>query len=151
MIKGKPEELAKKLFQLDKDKVYEIIEEKQKRTLNQNSYYYKLLNELAKKMNIPSEELHFELIKMSSPFEEYLVPDEANLRGIQYYEIKGKRKKDDKIFKIVRVYVASHLLDTKEMGILLDNLIEECKLQNISVLTPIQLEELRNQEGYLDK
>ena len=36
--------------------------------------------------------------------------------------------------------MGSSLLDTSEMGILLDNLIEECKLQNIETMTPEELE-----------
>ena len=79
---GTPKELIKKLIDLEPDKIFEIKEYKKKRTLNSNSYYWVLLNKLAKKLKIPSDELHFELIKKSCPFEEYLVPYEANLRDI---------------------------------------------------------------------
>lgn len=132
-------------FLIDKndDKEYEIKEYNKKRTLNQNSYYYELLGELSRKMRIPSEELHFELIKKSCPFEDYLVPDKANLRGIKYYEILNKRKVNDKLFKIVRIYVGSSSLDTTEMGILLDNLIEECHNQKIETMTPDQIAKLK--------
>lgn len=132
-------------FLIDKndDKEYEIKEYNKKRTLNQNSYYYELLGQLSKKMRIPSEELHFELIKKSCPFEDYLVPDEANLRGIKYYEVLNKRKVNDKLFKVIRTYVGSSSLDTIEMGMLLDNLIEECHDQNIETMTPEQIAKLK--------
>lgn len=51
-----------------------------------------------------------------------------------------------KEFKVIMVYVGSSLLDTSEMGILLDNLIEECKLQNIETMTPEELEKMRSLE-----
>jgi hypothetical protein len=143
---GTPKELIKKLLELDENKKYEIKEYKEKRTLNQNSYYWKLLNELSRKLKIPPKELHFELIKKSCPFEEYLVPAKADLRALEYYEEKRKIKKDNKIFKVIRVYLGSSKLDTIEMSILLDNLIEECKLQGIETMTPQELAKLRELE-----
>ena len=121
---GTVKELIPKMLELPEDKVYELKEHKKKRTLDQNSYYWKLLNELSSKLKIPSTELHFELITKSCPFEEYLVPYEANLRGIEYYIEKGKIERNGKLFKTIRVYVGSSRLDTIEMGILLDNLID---------------------------
>jgi hypothetical protein len=138
--------LIPKMLNLPEDKEYELKEHKKKRTLDQNSYYWKLLNELSSKLKIPSTELHFELIKKSCPFEEYLVPYEASLRGIEYYIEKGKIERNGKLFKTIRVYVGSSLLDTTEFGILLDNLIEECVDQNIEVLTPEEISKLKSLE-----
>lgn len=140
---GKKNELIKYLLEQDETKEYEVKEHKKKRTLNQNFYYYELLGKLSKKMRIPSEELHFELIKKSCPFEDYLVPDEANLRGIKYYEVLNKRKVNDKLFKVIRTYVGSSSLDTIEMGMLLDNLIEECHDQDIETMTPDEILKLK--------
>lgn len=146
MLKGTIKELIPKMLNLPEDKIYELKEYKEKRTLNQNSYYWKLLNELSSKLKIPSTELHFELIKKSCPFEEYLVPYEASLRGIEYYIEKGKIERNGKLFKTIRVYVGSSRLETVEFGILLDNLIEECKLQGIQTMTPEELNKLRSLE-----
>lgn len=146
MLKGTVKELIPKMLNLPEDKEYELKEYKKKRTLNQNSYYWELLNKLATKIKIPSTELHFELIKKSCPFEEYLVPYEASLRGIEYYIEKGKIERNGKLFKTIRVYVGSSRLETVEFGILLDNLIEECKLQNIETMTPEELEKMRSLE-----
>lgn len=140
---GNKKKIINFLINQDENKNFEIKECNKKRTLNQNSYYYELLGELSKKLRIPSEELHFELIKKSCPFEDYLVPDKANLREIKYYEILNKRKVNDKLFKIVRIYVGSSSLDTTEMGILLDNLIDECHDQAIETMTPDQIAKLK--------
>ncbi len=145
-MQGTIKELIPQMLELDDEKLYELKEVKKKRTLNQNNYYWELLNKLAKKIKIPSAELHFELIKKSCPFEEYLVPENSNLRALEYYEERNKIEKNGKEFKVIRVYVGSSLLDTSEMGILLDNLIEECKLQNIETMTPEELEKMRSLE-----
>ena len=146
MLVGNIKELIPQMLELDEDKIYELKEIKKKRTLNQNNYYWELLNKLAKKLKIPSTELHFELIKKSCPFEEYLVPKESNLRSLEYFEERNTIEKNGKEFKVIRVYVGSSLLDTTEMGILLDNLIEECKLQNIQTITPDELAKIRSLE-----
>lgn len=145
-MKGTIKQLIPQMLELDEDKIYELKEIKKKRTLNQNNYYWEMLNKLAKKMRIPSEELHFELIKKSSPFEEYLVPKESNLRSLEYFEERNTIEKNGKEFKVVRVYVGSSLLDTTEMGILLDNLIEECKFQNIETMSETELARIRSLE-----
>ena len=143
-MQGTIKELIPQMLELDNEKLYELKEVKKKRTLDQNSYYWLLLNKLAKKLKIPSAELHFELIKKSCPFEEYLVPEASNLRALEYYEERNKIEKNGKEFKVIRVYVGSSLLDTVEMGILLDNLIDECKLQGIETMTPEELEKMRS-------
>jgi hypothetical protein len=143
---GNAKDILYFIFNQEKDKIFEIKEFKKKRTLTSNAYYWVLLNKLSKKLRIPSTELHFELIKKSCPFEEYLVPYEANLRGIEYYIEKGKIERNGKLFKTIRVYVGSSRLETVEFGILLDNLIEECKLQNIETMTESELAKMRSLE-----
>jgi len=140
---GKVSEIAKYLFTLDPIKQYEIREHKEKRTLKQNDYYHTLKNKLSKKTGIPPEEIHREMIFKSCPFEEHLVPEESDLRALEYYEIRSRIERNGKLFKAVRVYVGSSKLDTVEMGILLDNMIEECQLQGIQTITPEELAKMR--------
>lgn len=143
---GIPNTIIKWLLEQEKEKQFEIKEYYKKRSKDQNSYYWELLNKLSKKLSIASEDLHFEMIKKSCPFEEYLVPNEASLRGIKYYEILNRKQVKDKVFKVIRVYVGSSELDTKEMTILLDNLIEECKEQGIETITETELARIRSLE-----
>ena len=143
---GTKNELIKYLLEQQEEKKFEVKEYFKKRSKDQNAYYWELLNKLSKKLIIPTEELHFELIKKSCPFEEYLVPNEASLRGIRYYEVLAKKQVKNKVFKIIRVYVGSSDLDTKEMIVLLDNLIEECKEQGIETMTPDELAKMRSLE-----
>ena len=127
------------------DKLFEIKEYKEKRNLDQNAKYYKLLNELALTLKIGTEELHFEMLKNYSVRYQVLIPKETELRGIKYYELKKTIKKDNKLFNIYEVYVPSHELKTDEFAMLLNGLIEECKAQDIEVRSP---SEIREEEMY---
>ena len=138
-----PSELIKVLVDMPNDKKYDLVVHKEKRTLKQNDYYHTLKNKLAAKLRKSPDEIHFEMIKKSCPFDEYLVPYEASLRGIEYYEEKGKIERNGKLFKTIRVYVGSSKLLVDEMIVLLDNMIEECQLQGIETITPEELAKMR--------
>lgn len=60
---GNALKLIEFLYIQDKDKLYEVKEYKKKRNNNQNSRYWKLINELSLKTKISVEELHFNMLK----------------------------------------------------------------------------------------
>lgn len=142
-MKGNPEKLAQYLFQLDKNKIYEIKEVKRKRGLNSNSKYWKLINELSLKLRISVEKLHFEMLKNYSQRYEILVPADKEIRGIEYYEKKSKITKNGKEYIVYHVYTPSHELKTDEFAILLDGLIQACEEQGIDTRSP---EEIKRDE-----
>ena len=130
------------LYDQDKNKLFEIKEYKEKRNKNQNKKYWKLLGELSLKTKIGIEELHFEMLKSYSHRYEILVPNESNIRGIEYYEKKSKIVKNGKEFYVYHVYTPSHELNTAEFAILLKGLCEECRQQGIETLSPQELTDL---------
>lgn len=138
-MKGTPLKLIQWLYEQDKEKIYEIREYKEKRNLEQNNKYWKLLNELALKLKISIEELHFSMLKNYSQRYEILVPSSFTLRGIQYYEKKSKIVKDNKEFYVYNVYTPSHELNTEEFSLLLEGLCNECKEQNIDTRSPNEI------------
>lgn len=142
---GNKNKIISWLLSQEENKIFEIKEYKEKRNLDQNAKYYKLLNELALTLKIGVEELHFEMLKNYSVRYQILIPKETELRGIKYYELKKTIKKDNKLFNIYEVYVPSHELKTDEFAMLLNGLIEECKNQDIEVRSP---SEIREEELY---
>lgn len=66
---------------------------------------------------------------------EILVPDDYEIRGIEYYERKSKIKKGDKEFIVYHVYTPSHELRTDEFALLLEGLVREC--ENVGIPTMI--------------
>nr|DAY26580.1 MAG TPA: NinB protein [Caudoviricetes sp.] len=141
---GNKNKIISWLLNQEENKIFEIKEYKEKRNLDQNGKYYKLLNELALTLKIGTEELHFEMLKNYSVRYQILIPKETELRGIKYYELKKTIKKDDKLFNIYEVYVPSHELKTDEFALLLNGLIEECKNQDIEVRSPSEIREELN-------
>lgn len=130
------------LYNQDKDQLFDIKKHKEQRNKDQNSKYWKLLNELALTLKISIEELHFQMLKSYSSRYQILVPPNEKIRGIEYYEKKSKIIKDGKEFNVYYVYTPSHELNTQEFALLLQGLCEECKLQGIETLSPKELEEL---------
>lgn len=123
--------------------VFEVNVYKEKRNKDQNAKYYKLLNELSKKLKIGVEELHFNMLKNYSTRFEMLVPINTDIRGIEYYEKKSKIVKNGKEFIVYHVYTPSHELKTDEFAILLDGLIQEAIQQGIETRS---FDEIRRDE-----
>lgn len=128
----------------NQSEIFEVNVFKEKRNKDQNAKYYKLLNQLSKKLKIGVEELHFNMLKNYSTRFEMLVPANREIRGIEYYERKSKIVKDGKEFYVYHAYTPSHELKTDEFAILLDGLIQECKQQGIETRSPDEI--LRDNE-----
>ena len=62
-MRGTIKKLIPYMLELDDTKIYEVKEYKEKRNLDQNAKYWKLLNELALTLKISVEELHFKMLK----------------------------------------------------------------------------------------
>lgn len=141
--RGTPKKLNSILYDLDQSKVYELKEYKQQRNKQQNSKYWKLISELSLVTKIGIEQIHFDMLKNYSQRYEILVPGDIELRGIEYYEEKSRIVKNDKEYTVYHVFTPSHELNTSEFAILMQGLVEECKLQGIDTRSP---EEIKRDE-----
>lgn len=140
---GKPRELAYKLVDLDKDKLYELKEYKLQRNKRQNAKYWKLLYELAKTLQMNIEELHFQMLKDYSVRYQICVPHGQAIRGITYSEFKGTKKNERGLWDVYMVYTPSHELNTAEFAFLMNGLIQECEQQGIETISPDEKRELQ--------
>lgn len=141
-MRGTVKQLIPYMLELDDTKIYEVKEYKEKRNLDQNAKYWKLLNELALTLKIGVEELHFKMLKDYSQRYEILVPKDIKLRGIEYYEKKSKIIRNGQEFIVYQVFTPSHELNTREFALLLQGLCDECKEQGIETLSPNELKKL---------
>lgn len=66
--------------------IFKVGNYKEKRNNSQNAKYWKLLNELAKKLRKGWREIHFDMLKNYSTVWEMLVPEDTKITGIEYYE-----------------------------------------------------------------
>lgn len=127
------------LYGKDKEELFQIKKYKKQRNKDQNAKYWKLLGELSMKLKIGVEKLHFEMLKSYSQRYEILVPEEIEIRGIEYYEKKSSIARNGKIFNVYHVYTPSHELKEDEFAILLEGLCEECKQQGIETRSPEEI------------
>lgn len=136
--------MSKVLFELDKEKRYQIIieEESKKRTNTQNNYYWELNYQLASSLNTSSNELHFELLKRYSPAIVMKLPIQTDPKDyVKYYE-KYKTEEGEKAV-YYKVYKGSSEMNTKEFKALLEGIRSECIEVGIEVLTPSEMAQLK--------
>lgn len=141
---GNPEELSSYLWQLDKDKLYEIKEYKEKRSLNANAYAWKLITEIGNVLRKSKEEVYLQMLKDYGQQEMVSVLSSINPEGFfKYYEKAGTSVLNNKEFTHYRIFKGTSEYDTKEMSIFIDGVVEEAKQLDIETKTPNELEELK--------
>ncbi len=140
---GTAKELIIRLVQLPENKKYEIKEYKEKRSLNANNYYWQLVNELANVLKLDKEELHFILLQKYGQSEMISVLAEIDMSNyLKYYTEAGESVLNGKTFKHYKVYKGSSEMDSKEMSILINGLVDECHTQGIETRTPEEINSL---------
>ena len=142
---GTPIKLIQFLYNQEKDKLFQIKEYKQKRTLTQNGYAWALINELANKMRISKEEMYLKMLEDYSQC--LMIPVEKGQKPDGYFKyykfittttINGKKADYYKVFK------GSSEFNTKEMSIFIDGIVQEAKQLGIPTLEDIEIEQLIN-------
>lgn len=140
---GTIEQVIQFLFKQDKTKQYEVKEYKRKRTLNANNYFWELTTQLANVLRLDKEELYFILLQKYGQSEMVSVLSDIDVKPyFKYYTEAGESILNGKNFKHYKVYKGSSEMDTKEMSILIEGLVDECKQQDIETRTPAEIKSL---------
>lgn len=140
---GTSKELIKRLVELPDDKKYEIKEYKEKRSLNANNYYWELVTQLGNVLKMDKEDLHFQLLQKYGQSEMISVVADVDIKNyLKYYAEAGESVLNGKTFKHYKVYKGSSEMDSKEMSILINGLVEECHIQGIETKTPQEINSL---------
>ena len=123
----------------------EIKKHRNKRSLNANNYLWNLINEMANMLNSSKEEIYLLMLKRYGQSELVSILSSINIAGyFKYYEVAGETMLNGKAFTHYRVFKGSSEYDTKEMSILIDGVVSECKELGIETMTPQELENLKN-------
>ena len=145
---GTIEQVTKYLFNQDRTKKYEVKEYKEKRSLNANNYYWQLVNELANVLKLDKEELHFLLLQKYGQSQMISVLASIDMKDyLKYYAEAGESILNGKTFKHYKVYKGSSEMDSKEMSILINGLVDECKAQGIETRTQEEINSLLESWG----
>lgn len=145
---GKPEECVRFLFQQDREKLFEIKEHKEKRSLNANNFLWHLCNEMANVLRTSKDEVYVEMLKRYGQSDVVSVVSTIDVsKYFKYYEEIGRATLQGKEFTHYRIYQGSSEYNTKEMAILIDGIISEAQELNIDVLPADEIERLKERWG----
>lgn len=141
---GTPLQIIQYLYNQDKEKIFEVKELTKHRTLSQNSYVWKLINEIANKVNKTKEEVYLQMLKDYGQSEIVSIKSSINPDGyFKYYEPIGTGNIKGTEFTHYKIFKGSSEFDRLEMKYLIDGVIQECENLDIPTLTYEQIEKMR--------
>lgn len=138
---GTVDKIKQRIFLLDKEKVYdiEIKQHRDKRSLNANSYCWKLCTEIAEVVNSDKDTIYLLMLKRYGVSDLVPISKDVPIKDyIKYYEVESETEK----YIWYKIYKGSSQYDTKEMSVLLNGIISECKELNISTKEDLELQQL---------
>ena len=155
-MRGRPSDLVAWLFEQPKDKVFEVSEYREKRSLSANSYYWLLVGQIAEKMNLPRETVHRQLMtdygaweknEDGSPKWVIFAENKPLPKDGYYFDTKAKvsikgQNSGEEIGRAYIVIKGSHEYDSKEMYDLIQGAVQEAKQLDIETRTPAEIQEM---------
>lgn len=141
---GNAETIITWLFSQDRDKVFEIKEHKEKRSLTANAYAWSLIGKIADALRTSKEETYLTMLKRYGQSEIVSVLSSIDVTGyFKYFEAVGKATLQGKEFTHYKIFKGSSEYDSREMAILIDGIISEAKDLDIETLPPREIERLK--------
>ena len=150
---GNSQQIINWLFQKqDLKQEYEINERRKKRSLDQNSYAWQLITQIADVLRKSKEDVYLQMLEdygqsMMIPVEHGKKPDGF----FKYYKFFGEREISGKVADYYVVYKGSSDFDTKEMSIFIDGVVQEAQNLDIETMTPDELAKLKAMEQSYEK
>ena len=141
---GTSKDLIKWLLEQDEEKKFEVQECKGKRSLSQNSYCWLLINKIANILRLSKEEIYLQMLEDYG--QSILIPVQKGEKPngyFKYYKYETSSILNGKEADWYKIYKGSSEFDSKEMTILIDGIIQECKQLGIETLTPDEIAKLK--------
>ena len=141
---GNPLKIIQWLYNQEHDKIFTIKEYKEKRSLSQNAYAWKLITEMGNVLRKSKEEVYLQMLEDYGQSEIVSILSTVSPAGFfKYYKEMGTGTINDKEFTHYRIFKGSSEFDTKEMTIFIDGIIQECKQLGIETLTPDEIAQMK--------
>lgn len=163
---GTAKDLVFMLARIEDEKIYDVVPHRQKRSLNQNAYYWQLLSKVADKLRISKSKLHNDMLRHfgqrmevdGKPVVVYL-PDTEDAENTAMESDTVHLKQTSSTLEgnngiTYRAYVmmrGSHEYISSEMAVLVSGIVQEAKQLGIETLTPMELEQMRMYEQQLEE
>ena len=126
------------------DGIFEVKRKRKRRSDTQNAYYYAMENRLARKLGMPSSEVHFNMLREYGVAEVISVRSDVPISGyFKYWDQIGIGYANGHEFKHIRVYKRSRDMDSAEFSMLIDGMRQECEAQGIPFMTPSEIARMR--------
>lgn len=141
---GKVQSIINWLFNQDKEKIFEIKEYKEKRSLNANNYAWKIITEIGNVLRKSKEEVYLQMLKDYGQSEVVSILSSINPIGyFKYYEEIGTSVLNGKEFTHYKIFKGTSEYNIKEMSIFIDGVVQEAKQLDIETKTPDEIERLK--------
>ena len=128
----------------------EVGKKRKKRSLDANAYAWVLMQKIAEATHSDKWTVYLEMLKRySRAFTFVIVKPSALDRAVELFRTcvdLGEVKVNGAEGHQLQVYFGSSQFDTKEMSVLLDGIVSECRELGIETMTPNELERLK--EGW---
>ena len=142
---GKPQALIQWLFEQDRDKLFDIKEHREKRSLNANAYCWALIGKIADALRISKDVVYLDALRQFGQSEIVSVLSNINVTGyFKYYEVVGTGHVEGKEFTHYKVFKGSSEYDSREMSILIDGIVGIASDLEIETLPPAEIERLKS-------
>lgn len=138
---GKIKDIIKWLLCQDDEKQYEILEYKEKRSLDSNSYAWVLIVKIADILRKNKNDVYLSMLKDYG--QSAIIKISSIIRPgeyFKYYELVNI--KDD--YSYYKVFKGSSEFDSKEMSIFIDGIITEAQDLGIETKTPQEIANLKD-------
>lgn len=130
----------------------EIKQHRNRRSLDANAYLWVLCQKIAEAIQQTPDNIYRDFIRRVGQFEFLPVRNEAVDRFIEVWEGKGigwfaEKAWDSKLegYTTVKAYYGSSVYDTREMSVLIDEIVTQCREMDIETMPPAELEALKQQ------
>lgn len=142
---GTPDKLITELLKLDRDKIYsmEVKEPKSKRTLRQNAYMWKLINEIAKEQEQDEMEVYCQVLEEAKAKFTWLKGlKETKEELLQVFRAVKITRYDEDGFAIFKCFYGSSKMNTKEMSELLEIVVSWATQLGIPTLDDLLIQSM---------
>jgi hypothetical protein len=141
---GKADDLIRWLLNQDRDKLFEVKQHREKRSLNANAYAWVLIGKIADAIRSSKDEVYLMMLKRYGQRTVVSVRSDINVIGyFKYYEAFASGYVGDTEFTHYYVYKGSSDYDSAEMASLIDGIISEAKELGIETLPPAEIARLK--------
>lgn len=149
-----------RLFQEERLDV-EIKKYRKKRSLDANSYYWVLISKLAECINVSKPYMHNTILRRYGQIDRIdgqavyvVIPDtdsaQKDVDEAQLYHLKPtsqvKEGKGGRMYRTYMMLKGSSMYNAKEMSVLINGIVNECKIMGIETIPPEELK--RMMESY---